>query len=123
MQASGCAPIVDAFDKNLDAAPLWENAHTQAFGLRVPKAIGDFLMLKILRETAGAAIAVDDETLLKDMLHLGATEGINACPEGGACVSAVRVLRREGLITEDDEVVVFNTGAGTKYLESLPEVS
>ena len=123
VQASGCAPIVRAFERGEQAAPLWEDAHTRASGLRVPMAVGDFIMLRILRETGGTAIAIDDEQLLEDMRWMGAAEGINACPEGGACISAVRALRERGFIRPDDEVVVFNTGAGTKYLETLPELS
>lgn len=120
VQSTGCAPIVRAFEAGADHATLWENAATRAYGLRVPGAVGDFLMLKILRETKGTAIAVDDDDLLSDMLALGKLEGINACPEGGACISAVRALRGTGWIGADEEVVVFNTGAGSKYIETMP---
>jgi threonine synthase len=123
VQSSGCAPIVRAFERGDDEAPPWKNAHTQASGLRVPKAVGDFLMLRILRETGGTAVAIDDDRLLDDMRWLASAEGINACPEGGACISAVRVLLERGFIHPDDEVVVFNTGAGTKYLETLPALA
>jgi threonine synthase len=122
VQSSGCAPIVRAFERGDTEAPLWEDAQTRASGLRVPKAVGDFLMLRILRETGGTAVAIDDDRLLEDMRWLASAEGINACPEGGACVSAVRDLIDRGFIRRDDEVVVFNTGAGTKYLETLPEL-
>lgn len=123
VQSSGCAPIVRAFERGDTSAPLWDDAHTLASGLRVPKAVGDFLMLRVLRETGGTAVAVDDETLLADMVLMASSEGVNACPEGGACVSAVRQLRERGFIAKDDEVVVFNTGAGTKYVETLPELA
>ena len=119
VQASGCAPVVRAFEAGADEAPLWENAATVASGLRVPKAVGDFLMLRALRDTSGTAVAVDDEHLLQDMVLMASLEGINACPEAGACVSAARTLRKSGWIKEQDEVVIFNTGAGTKYLEAL----
>lgn len=122
VQASGCAPIVRAFERGERHAQPWKNAHTRASGLRVPGAIGDFLILEALRSSGGRAVAVDDDALVADMRLMAATEGINACPEGGACVSALRVLRASGWLKPEDEVVVFNTGAGTKYVEALPEV-
>jgi threonine synthase len=120
VQSTGCAPIVRAFAQGEDHAAPWIDAHTRAYGLRVPSAVGDFLILAALRETGGTAVAVDDTELLADMVLMGAREGINACPEGGACISAVRRLRARGWIQPHDEVVVFNTGAGTKYVETLP---
>jgi threonine synthase len=122
VQASGCAPIIEAFHAGRDAAVRWENASTVASGLRVPAAVGDFLMLRALRETDGTAVAIDDARLVADMVAMASLEGVNACPEGGACVAAVRRLRSEGWIAEDDEVVIFNTGAGTKYLEVLAQL-
>jgi threonine synthase len=119
VQASGCAPIVEAFHAGRDAATRWDHASTVASGLRVPAAVGDFLMLRALRETGGTAVAVDDARLVADMVAMASLEGINACPEGGACVSAVRELRAAGWIGGEDEVVIFNTGAGTKYVEVL----
>ena len=119
VQASGCAPIVEAFHAGRDAAPKWENASTVASGLRVPGAVGDFLMLRALRESDGTAIAIDDDRLVADMVVMASLEGVNACPEGGACVAAVRELRGRGWIASSDEVVIFNTGAGTKYVEVL----
>lgn len=119
VQASGCAPIVEAFHAGREAAPKWENARTVASGLRVPGAVGDFLMLRALRETGGTAVAVDDDRLVADMVAMASLEGINACPEGGACVAAVRSLRASGWLAPADEVVIFNTGAGTKYVEVL----
>ena len=123
VQSTGCAPIVRAFEAGAEHAELWEGAATQASGLRVPVAIGDFLILRALRETGGTAVAVDDAQLLEDMVRMGSLEGINAAPEGGACLSAVRILRERGFIDRGDEVVIFNTGAGTKYLETLPQVT
>jgi threonine synthase len=122
VQSSGCAPIVRAFEQGQDHATRWENAETKAYGLRVPAAVGDFLILEALRATDGIAIAVDDAQLLADANVLASSTGINACPEGGACLSAVRSLRERGWIGDDDEVVIFNTGAGTKYAETLPEL-
>ena len=122
VQSTGCAPIVRAFQRGDSSAPRWPDAATRAYGLRVPAAVGDFLMLDALRSTGGTAVAVDDEALLRDAGELGRLTGINACPEGGACVAALRELARQGWVRPDDEVVVFNTGAGTKYLETLPEL-
>lgn len=122
VQSSGCAPMVRAFEHGADAAEPWANAQTKAYGLRVPGAVGDFLILEALRNTGGTAVAVDDEQLLADTVVLASLTGINACPEGGACLSALRVLRESGWLSDNDEVVLFNTGAGTKYLETLPEL-
>lgn len=122
VQSSGCAPIVKAFHEGAEGAPRWEGAQTKAYGLRVPAAVGDFLMLRALRESKGTAVAVDDPVLLEDTLTLGRLEGINACPEGGACVAAVRRLVADGWIADDEEVVIFNTGAGTKYVETMPAI-
>ncbi|MBX7079081.1 MAG: threonine synthase [Nannocystaceae bacterium] len=123
VQASGCAPIVRAFERGQDEAALFEGAHTCASGLRVPKAVGDRMMLQILRSTGGTAIAIDDDTLMDATRELARSEGINACPEAGACIAAIRRLRASGWLRADDEVVTFNTGAGTKYVEQLPPLS
>jgi threonine synthase len=122
VQATGCAPIVRAFEAGHDEAELFADAHTCASGLRVPKAVGDRMMLAILRETSGTAIAIDDDALLADMRLLARSEGVCACPEAGACISAIRTLRARGWIGPDDEVLTFNTGAGTKYAELLPAI-
>ena len=119
VQASGCAPMVRAFHAGQTSATPWENAETVASGLRVPGAVGDFLILNALRETGGTAVAVDDDVLVADMQALASKTGVNACPEGGACLSAVRKLRADGWISAQDEVVLYNTGAGTKYVEVL----
>ncbi len=119
VQASGCAPMVRAFDRGLTHAPRWEDAATLASGLRVPAAVGDFLILDALRESHGTAIAIDDAALIRDMQALAAASGVDACPEGGACLAAIRELRARDWIRADEEVVLFNTGAGTKYLEVL----
>lgn len=123
VQAAGCAPIVDAFHAGRDHAPLWENAHTVASGLRVPVAVADFMMLQALRESGGTAVAVTDDDLVRDSALMARKEGINACPEAGACVTAVRELREQGWIGDDEHVVIFNTGAGTKYVEVLAQAT
>jgi len=117
VQASGCAPIVRAFAEGATNAAEFPNAHTCASGLRVPKAIGDFIMLKILRESQGGAVAVDDEAMIRTTREVGAKEGIFVAPEGAACFVALRSLCAAGEITAEDQIVIFNTGSGIKYLE------
>jgi threonine synthase len=117
VQASGCAPIVRAFEAGEKFAAEVRNAHTCASGLRVPKAIGDFLMLKILRESDGGAVAVDDEEMIRTAREVGSSEGIFVAPEGAACFAALRSLRRSGKISTGEKVVIFNTGSGIKYLD------
>jgi len=121
VQAAGCAPIVRAFAAGAEKAAPWENAHTIADGLRVPRAIGDFLVLRALRESSGAAVAVGDAEMVTGMRDLGRLEGISAAPEGGAAVQAIRVLVNEGRIKPQDRVVLFNTGGALKYLDVLQE--
>ncbi|HEY0170635.1 MAG TPA: threonine synthase [Pyrinomonadaceae bacterium] len=119
VQASGCAPIVRAFEEGLRFAAEFENAATVASGLRVPKAVGDFLILDALRESGGTAVAVSDDELLAAVGEIGAAEGLFVAPEGAACVPALRALVGRGEVREDERVVLFNTGAGVKYLESF----
>jgi threonine synthase len=119
VQASGCAPIVRAFDAGARFAEEFKNAHTVASGLRVPKAIGDFLILDAIRASGGTAIAVGDDELLEGSRELARTEGIFAAPEGGACVPALRMLLARGDVKPDERVVLFNTGSGIKYLEAF----
>ena len=123
VQAAGCAPIVRAFEAGENSAVEFKDAHTIASGLRVPKAIGDFLMLKILRESKGGAIAVDDEEMIRVAREVGATEGLFICPEGGACFAALKSLCSTGKIGSGERVVVFNTGSGIKYLEAFDQGS
>ncbi len=118
VQASGCAPIVRAFEAGATNAEEFSNATTYASGLRVPKAIGDFLMLKILRESNGSALAVSDEEMMRATGEVGATEGLFVAPEGAACFVALEKLVAAGAIKPDEQVVIFNTGAGVKYIES-----
>jgi threonine synthase len=119
VQAAGCAPIVQAFDAGAAKAEPWDAAHTIADGLRVPKAIGDFLVLRALRESDGAAIAVRDEHMVTGMMDLGRLEGVSAAPEGGAALHALRELVADGRIKSHETVVLFNTGGALKYLEVL----
>src|SRR5437763_2405101 len=117
VQASGCAPIVRAFEAGADHAVEFPNAQTRAAGLRVPKAIGDFLMLRILRDSGGGAIAIDDDEMIRVTPDVGGAEGLFIAPEGAACFAALRSLIKSGKIKLDEQVVVFNTGSGIKYLE------
>lgn len=121
VQADGCAPIVTAFEKGARFADEFPNAATIASGLRVPKAIGDFLILDALRESGGTAVAVSDAELIQGARDIARLEGIFACPEGGACVPAVRRLVADGTIKPDDSVVIFNTAAGVKYLDTYTQ--
>jgi threonine synthase len=117
VQASGCAPIVRAFETAEKFAAEFPNAHTVASGLRVPKAIGDFLMLKILRQSNGGAIAVDDDEMIRTVRKVGKTEGLFVAPESAACFVALKKLRASGKIDIRERVVIFNTGSGIKYLD------
>ncbi|MFL6212347.1 MAG: threonine synthase [Blastocatellia bacterium] len=117
VQAEGCAPIVRAFEAGATAGVDIPDAHTCAAGLRVPKAIGDFIMLDILRKSGGTAVAVTDAELLAAVSEIGAAEGIFAAPEGAACLPALKTLIERGDIRRDERVVLFNTGAGVKYLD------
>src|SRR5438270_8637580 len=122
VQARGCAPIVRAFEEGRRHAEEFQNAATVASGLRVPKAIGDFLILDALRASGGTAIAVSDEELLAAVREIGAAEGLFVAPEGAACLPALRKLIERGDVRRDERVVLFNTGAGVKYLESFEKV-
>jgi threonine synthase len=117
VQAAGCAPIVRAFEAEEKTAAEFPDAHTIASGLRVPKAVGDFLILKILHDSHGDAVAVDDEEMLRAAREVGSKEGLFVCPEGAACFAALKTLQRAGKIASGERVVIFNTGAGIKYLE------
>jgi threonine synthase len=119
VQAEGCAPIVRAYERGDESAQPWEGASTIADGLRVPRAIGDFLILRAVRESGGTALAVADRTMIDGMLEIGAVEGVSAAPEGGAALAAIKRLRDDRLIKRDDSVVLFNTGGALKYLDVL----
>jgi threonine synthase len=120
VQSTGCAPIVRAFEAGARESTMWEGARTVAFGITVPKALGDFLVLDALYATGGTAVAVTDDDLLADVLLAGRLEGMFLCPEGAATVTAVRALREQGWLAATDEVVVLNTGAGLVYPETVP---
>jgi threonine synthase len=115
VQASGVAPIVRAYESGADTAEPWENASTVAFGINVPSAIGDFLILSAIRDTGGTAIAVDDAEILTAQAECAATEGVLMCPEGAATLAAVARLRSSGWLDGSEEVVVLNTGSALKY--------
>ncbi len=115
VQSTGCAPIVAAFESGVDHATMWQGAHTVADGLRVPAAIGDFLILKAIRESHGTALAVEDAAMIEHARMMGSLTGIFPAPEGAACLSAQLHLLETGWIAPDETVVLFNTGTGLKY--------
>jgi threonine synthase len=115
VQAEGCAPMVKAFREGKEFAEPWPNARTIADGMRVPAAVGDFLILRALRESGGTAVAVPDAEILDATYRLGRTTGIWPAPEGGATLAALLRLRQEGWIRDGESVVLFNTGNGAKY--------
>lgn len=117
VQAEGCAPIVRAFQNGDRFAAEFPNAHTKASGLRVPRAIGDFIMLDALRSSKGGAIAVPDAEMISAIKELGAAEGVFAAPEGAACYAALKRLVAAGTVKPHERTVIFNTGSGLKYLE------
>ncbi|MEJ7710716.1 MAG: pyridoxal-phosphate dependent enzyme [Pyrinomonadaceae bacterium] len=119
VQAAGCAPIVRAFEAGERFAAEFPNAATTASGLRVPKAVGDFLILDAVRESNGTALTVTDEEMIEAARHIGADEGLFVAPEGAACWAATVKLVNIGKVERDETVVIFNTGAGVKYLESF----
>ena len=119
VQAEGCAPVVRAFEAGASVGAEIIDAHTIASGLRVPRAVGDFIMLDILRKSGGTACPVTDEELLAAVKEIGSAEGIFAAPEGAACLPALRQLLDRGDVSRDERVVLFNTGSGLKYLEAF----
>ena len=119
VQAEGCAPIVRAYERGDEHAPLFENARTIADGLRVPRAVADFLILRAIRESGGTALSVSDAAMVLGMREIGRLEGISAAPEGGALVPALQMLIARGLVQRHESVVLFNTGGALKYLDVL----
>ena len=115
VQAEGCAPMVKAFHEGREFAEMWPNARTIADGMRVPAAVGDFLILRALRESGGTAVAVPDAEILGSTYIMGKTTGIWPAPEGGATLAAFLRLKNEGWIRDGESVVLFNTGSGAKY--------
>ena len=118
VQVEGCQPVVRAFEQGAGRSEFWENASTVASGLRVPKPLGDFLILKAVRESGGTAIAVSDTELLDAGIRLASEEGLFIAPEGAACVSALEKLLQSGFLKTDEKIVLYNTGSGLKYLEA-----
>ncbi len=119
VQAEGCAPIVKAFREGAMEAPAWPAAETLAHGLRVPKALGDFLILRAVRDSGGGAAAIAEADIVQGVKDAARLEGFFMAPEGGACVAAARALARAGELRPDDSVVLFNTGTGFKYVELM----
>ncbi len=121
VQVEGCQPVVRAFEKGEARSQFWENAQTVASGLRVPKPLGDFLILEAVRKSSGTAIAVSDSELLDAGLQLAAAEGVFIAPEGAACVAALEKLLANGFLKRNERIVIYNTGSGLKYLEAYSE--
>ena len=115
IQSTGCAPIVNAFDQGLEHAPLWDNAQTVASGIRVPAAIGDFLILKAIRESNGCALAVEDEHIINTRDMISKEDGLLLCPEGAATAAGYQIALEKKIINEDEKVVLFNCASGLKY--------
>ena len=115
IQSTGCAPIVDAFNKGIDHAPLWENAQTIASGIRVPAAIGDFLILDAIRRSNGCALAVEDEHIINTRDMIAKKDGLLLCPEGAATAAGYQIALEKKIINEDEKVVLFNCASGLKY--------
>jgi threonine synthase len=118
VQVEGCQPVVRAYERGEARSQFWDNAHTVAAGLRVPKPLGDFLILEAVRNSGGTAIAVSDAELLGAGIQLATDEGMFVAPEGAACVSALEKLLANGFLKKSDRIVIYNTGAGLKYLEA-----
>jgi threonine synthase len=118
VQAQGCQPVVRAFEQGAPRSEFWQNATTVASGLRVPKPLGDFLVLKAVRDSLGTAVAVSDEEMLDAGIEMATLEGMFAAPEGAACVAALSKLLANGFLNSGERIVIYNTGSGLKYLES-----
>ena len=121
VQSTGCAPIVRAWEEGAEFADYWENAETISSGIRVPSALGDFLILDAVRSSGGFAISVTDEETIEIQNEIGLSEGLLLCPEGAATVAAYRNSLQSGLVSRSESVVLFNTATGLKY--PMPEVS
>jgi threonine synthase len=121
VQAAGCAPMVRAFERGDEFAERWDNAATVATGIRVPKAVGDFLILRAVRESGGATIAVPEDEILAGVDDAAREDGFLFCPEGGAVLAGWRQALRRGLVRNDERVVLFNCANGNKY--PLPDRS
>jgi threonine synthase len=115
VQSTGCAPIVDAFNKGLDHAPLWKDAQTVASGIRVPAAIGDFLILQAIKESGGCAFAVNDEHIIKVRDLVAQEDGLLLCPEGAATAAGYQMALEQKIIDPNEKVMLFNCASGLKY--------
>jgi len=118
VQAEGCKPIVRAFEERTEFSEFWKEATTLASGLRVPKPLGDFLVLQAVRESGGTALAVTDAEIMAGCNELARSEGLFVAPEGGACIAALRKLRESGFLDKANRILIYNTGSGYKYLEA-----
>jgi len=121
VQSDGCAPIPRAYEQGKDHADEWENPHTLAAGLRVPSAVGDFLMLRAIRDSGGLALAVSDDEIIRDTFEIASKEGIFTAPEGGAVLACLKRMLDKGEVSPDDRIVLFITGSGYKYLDVLEQ--
>lgn len=119
VQSGGCAPLVRAFEQGKDVSETWPNPHTIAFGMRVPKALGDFLILDVIRKTGGIAIEVAEEEIVQERAGTVRRDGLHVCPEGAAALAGARKLRGMGWLQGDETVLVMNTGSGLKYVEQV----
>ncbi len=119
IQSEGCAPIVRAFNEGTEFAEPWENPDTLAAGIRVPAAIGDYLILQSLRQSGGGAITVSEQEILSDMRAVASLEGMFVCPEGAALSAALRKLMADGTLSPDESILLLNTGSGLKYLDMI----
>jgi threonine synthase len=118
VQAQGCRPLVEAFEQGADRAEFWQEAYTVASGLRVPKPLGDFLILRAVRQSGGACLAVTDQELLDAGQRLAASDGLFVAPEGAACVAALEKLLARGFLRRDETILIYNTGSGLKYIDT-----
>jgi threonine synthase len=118
VQAAGCAPVVRAWEQGKDRSEFWEGAETVAAGLRVPKPLGDFLIIDALRKSGGTAVAASDDEIIDAGLELAALEGMFVAPEGAACIAALKKLLASGFLKPEEKIVIYNTGSGLKYLEA-----
>jgi len=119
VQSDGCAPIVKAFVEGTEFADMWKDASTMASGIRVPAAIGDYLILQALRNSNGGALTVSDDEIIKMMSIVASLEGMFVCPEGAATAVALDKLLKDGLVADHEKVLLLNTGSGLKYLDVL----
>ncbi len=121
VQASGCAPVAKAWDEHKSVAEMWQNAHTLAAGLRVPKPYADYIILDILKKSGGTALAVTDQQIMEAVQEWASQDGVFAAPEGAASLAAYKILVQRGFLKSSDRVVLFNTGSGLKYIDVIAD--